>query len=79
MAGPSCVQKRETSVGDGEKGEGGVMVVPSEPDLSYVCKNESDRMNLRNLIYTVWAINRHGVGSGGDAVKCYLVSKGKKS
>jgi hypothetical protein len=47
------------------------LTVPAEPDLSHVCKNHSDRMNLRNLLYTIWAINRHG--GAGDAVKCYLV------
>ncbi len=47
------------------------LTVPTEPDLSNVCKNDSDRMNLRNLLYTIWAIHRHG--GAGDAVKCYLV------
>jgi hypothetical protein len=39
-------------------------------DLSTVCSNESDRMILRNIVYTIWATNR----AGDAAVNCYLVS-----
>jgi hypothetical protein len=47
------------------------MLTGGELDLSSVCTNDSDRMILRNLVYTIWATNKHG---GGDAVNCYLVS-----
>lgn len=40
-----------------------------EIDLSSVCSNESDKMILRNIVYTIWATNKH---AGGDAVNCYM-------
>ncbi len=47
------------------------LTIQMEPDLSNVCKNNYNNMNLSNLLYTIWAINHHG--EEGDAVKCYLV------
>jgi hypothetical protein len=41
----------------------------AEPQLQDVCSNESDRVILRNIIYTVWAMHRGGV-SGNS----YMVS-----
>jgi hypothetical protein len=45
-------------------------VVGNEPDLSFVCTNESDKMILRNIIYTIWATNKH---AGTNSANCYLV------
>lgn len=42
-----------------------------EPDLSGTCQNESDKIILRNIIYTLWAVNKDASGSGG--CNCYLV------
>ena len=47
-----------------------------EPDLSGVCKSESDKVTLRNVIYTLWAVNNTEPGGGSAAsASCYLVSE----
>ena len=48
-----------------------------EPDLRNVCKDESDRVTLRNIVYTLWATNKPlssaptngGLADGGS---CYM-------
>ena len=34
------------------------LMVGSEPVFVDVCNNESDRMILRNIVYTIWALNK---------------------
>ena len=41
-------------------------VVGTEPGFTDVCSNDSDRMILHNIVYTIWAMNK-GASSGGSA------------
>lgn len=50
---------------------GFVQASGGEPDLMGVCENDMDRVTLRNIVYSLWAVNK-GDGSGG-ASSCYLV------
>ena len=49
-----------------------------EPDLASVCRNDSDRVTLRNIIYTLWATNKpvgntSSEGAAAGSANCYLV------
>lgn len=50
-----------------------------EPELSNVCKNESDKVTLRNIVYTLWAVNKECSSSSAShpsqiiPANCYLV------
>lgn len=52
---------------------GFVQASGGEPDLMDVCQNDSDRVTLRNIVYSLWAVNK---GDGGGASSCYLVCFG---
>ncbi len=56
------------------------MMIPAsgcEPDLSSVCKRDSsDNVTLRNVIYTLWAVNKECTdyhSSCSMPANCYLV------
>lgn len=38
-----------------------------EPQLQDVCTNDSDRMILRNIIYTIWALHRSSGGGSNSS------------
>jgi hypothetical protein len=44
-----------------------------EPDLMNVCQNTSDQMTLRNILYSLWALNKGGGGGQQGIPNCYLV------
>jgi hypothetical protein len=52
-----------------------------EPDLAGVCSNDSDKVTLRNILYTLWALNRSGEGAppsrglpgACSSTSCYMV------
>ena len=53
-----------------------VVATGGEPDLSGVCFNESDKVVVRNIIYTLWALNKpssSGSGNSGFSGCCYMV------
>jgi hypothetical protein len=61
------------------------LATSGEPDLSQVCSNPSDRVVLRNIIYTLYAIHAPGSGTLSSAesscnstsssvASCYIVS-----
>jgi hypothetical protein len=57
---------------------GFVQASGGEPDLKDVCTNSSDSVTLRNVIYTLWALNKGANGSRGGSeaaasASCYLV------
>lgn len=54
---------------------GSTHLIGGEPDFSDICTNDSDRMILRNIVYTIWAMNRNGGGEIHDAsVNSYMVN-----
>ena len=60
---------------------GFVQASGGEPDLMGVCENDPDRVTLRNIVYSLWALNKSGGGGagagdstgGGAQPNCYLV------
>lgn len=46
------------------------LMVGNEPEFADVCANESDRMILRNIVYTIWAMNK---SSNESSSSCYVV------
>ena len=54
---------------------GFVQASGGEPDLVGVCGNDLDRVTLRNIVYTLWAVNKGGNSeAAAGAASCYLVS-----
>ena len=47
---------------------GSTQMIGGEPNFTGVCSNESDRMILRNIVYTIWAMNKD------PSTNCYMVS-----
>ncbi len=76
------IQVTGCSSSSSSSGSGGA----AEPDFMDVCHNNSDRVTLRNIVYSLWAMNKGaesssatftqaggGVGGGAGGASCYLV------